>query len=103
VYLVFPIAMDRYIEVWGKKSGPMGRVHGLILNQEEGNSQVYHASVKQKSVQSTPLSEYVSSGAAGLFQGYQVYMLSSSFSAAKPKSEQHQHALDCEKRELSDR
>lgn len=103
IYLVFPIAMDRYIEVWGQQSGPMGRVHGLILNQEEGHSQVYHASVKQQKVLSKPLLEYVSSGAAGLFQGYQVYMLSSSFPPAKPKEEHHQKALDCEKRELSDR
>lgn len=103
IYVVFPIAMDEYISVWGQQSGPMGRVHGLILNQEGGTSQVYHASVEKERIQTLPLLDYISSASAGLFQGYQVFMLSPTFPAVKEKSHAHQKVLDCEQRILSDK
>ena len=103
IYVLFPIAMDEYIAVWGQRSGPMGRVHGLILNQEGGSSQVYHASIKQKRVQTLPLLDYISSASAGLFEGYQLFMLSPEFPEAKEKTTTHQQALDCEQRILSDK
>lgn len=98
IYIIFPIAMDRYIEVWGEKSGPMGRVHGLILDKEDTHTQVYHASVQEKKVQSLTLLDYVSSGAAGLFEGYQVYMLEPTFPEPQNNLDHHQETVDCERK-----
>ena len=98
IYVVFPVAMDRYIEVWGKKSGPMGRVHGLILDKEDNHQRVYHASVQEKQVQSMTMLEYVSSEAAGLFEGYQIYLLVPTFPAAPTELEQHRRTVDCERK-----
>ena len=98
VYVIFPVAMDRYIEVWGQKSGPMGRVHGLILDKDGDYAQVYHASVQEKEVRSMTLLKYVSSGAAGLFEGYQVYMLEPVFPSAQKTLDHHQRTVDCERK-----
>ncbi|MAA79466.1 MAG: hypothetical protein CL916_09420 [Deltaproteobacteria bacterium] len=98
VYVIFPVAMNRYIEVWGKQSGPMGRVHGLIFDKEDTYSQVYHASVLEKQIQSMTLLEYVSSGAAGLFEGYQIYMLEPVFPAIQKETIHHQQTVDCERK-----
>lgn len=101
IYLIFPIAMDRYIEVWGKESGPMGRVHGLILDKDGTSANVYHASIQEKKVHGMTLLEYVSSGAAGLFEGYQIYMLESNFPPIRYNTDHYQQITDCERKALS--
>ena len=98
IYVVFPVAMNRYIEIWGKESGPMGRVHGLILDKEDSFAHIHHASVQEEKIQSMTLLEYVSSGAAGLFEGYQIYMLEPTFPAEKHMSNHYQQITDCERK-----
>ena len=75
VYISFPVATRRYISIWGKKSGPMGRVHGLIINKEKGIATVYHASIDQGRVASEPFEQYVLAPGSRLFRGYKIYQI----------------------------
>ena len=95
VYMIFPVASRQYNEIWGKKSGPMGRVHGLILDKEVGVAQVYHASIDKNKVQRLPAQSYIESLAAVNFDGYQLYRLHSQL-AQPVYSESHKQALRCE-------
>ena len=97
VYMIFPVASIRYNEIWGKESGPMGRVHGLFLDKEGTYAQVFHASITKKKVVTTSLQKYVESLDAALFDGYQLYQISSTISPSQP-FRAHEEAISCEQR-----
>lgn len=83
VYFVFPVSSDPYIARYGKESGPMGMVHGLIMDVRNVTSgeggvkaiTVHHASITKKRVVSRGLNEYVLGKASSLFAGYTIWGL----------------------------
>ena len=79
LYMAFPIATARYLRIWGKKSGPMGRVHGLIINKEENKAEVYHASIDWGKVKHEPFDRYVLAPGSRLFKGYKIYQIGKTF------------------------
>ena len=95
VYIIFPIAMDRYIEVWGENLVQWDAYTASFWTRKI-RIQV-STSVQEKKVQSLTLLDYVSSGAAGLFEGYQVYMLEPTFPEPQNNLDHHQETVDCER------
>lgn len=83
VYFIFPVSSDPYIARYGKESGPMGMVHGLIMdvrNMTSGEGgvkaiTVHHASITKQRVVSRGLNEYVLGKASSLFAGYTIWGL----------------------------
>lgn len=79
VYVIFPVATERYIKIFGKPSGPMGLVHGLILDvtPDEGAPQkvIHHASITRRAVISKNLETYITSPATKNFLGYTLWEL----------------------------
>jgi hypothetical protein len=101
LYLAFPVATQRYISIWGKKSGPMGRVHGLIINKENNESTVFHASIDQGRVASEPFDKYVNASGSRLFRGYKIYRIKNIYSPKDNNilsSENLNNILSCEKK-----
>ena len=76
VYMAFPIASKDYLKIWGRKSGPMGLVHGLIINRENRKSVVYHASIDRGMVAHEPFDKYILSFGSRLFKGYKIFKIS---------------------------
>ena len=99
IYLAFPVATTKYLSIWGKKSGPMGLVHGLVVNKEEGKAIVYHASIDRGKVAHEPFSKYVKAPGSALFKGYKIYELKEYYDPVKDKkfsNKDFQEILTCE-------
>ncbi len=79
LYVIFPVASVGYIQLFGKKAGPMGLVHGLILDVQEKNGQktqtIHHASITRRAVISKDVEIYVTSKATKKFLGYTLWEL----------------------------
>ncbi len=101
IYMIFPIAGNRYNKIWGKNSGPMGHVHGIILDIQTGRkATIYHASVSDKKVSNTSFDEYINSTNARLFLGYNIYNLEPVWGndSSKKFEKIHKEILSCEKK-----
>jgi len=98
IYMVFPVAGRRYNQIWGRKSGPMGRVHGLMVDKHKGNSQVFHASIEKGKVLSEPFERYVNGMGSRLFKGYSIFSISNTYMAKKISDQgKIKKILECEK------
>jgi hypothetical protein len=99
IYFAFPVASPRYLRIWGKRSGPMGLVHGLIINKENNLSTVYHASIDRKEVASESFSRYVRAPGSRLFKGYKIFSIAPFYNPDKEKKftrENFNNILSCE-------
>ena len=102
VYMVFPVATPKYLAIWGKKSGPMGRVHGLIVNKEK-IPQVFHASIDWGRIMTEPFKTYVLAPGSNLFKGYKIYKIDDQYKISAPQDknkEKIQKILACERQIL---
>lgn len=98
IYLAFPVAGNRYNAIWGKKSGPMGRVHGLFVDKQNGQSQVFHASIDRGKVANEPFEQYILSAGSGLFKGYSIFTISAKYFPTKGEiSSKGKEIINCEK------
>ncbi|MEC7986218.1 MAG: N-acetylmuramoyl-L-alanine amidase-like domain-containing protein [Myxococcota bacterium] len=79
IYLLLPIAGEQYLDIWAKDSGPMGHVHGFILDKDGVHLQIYHASLEKGKIATEMLKEYIRTDSAQLFVGYKIYALQSKF------------------------
>ena len=70
-YIAFPIASDDYLEKY-HHSGPMGRVHGLLLEVTEQATTVHHASTAYEAIVSDPLAVFLDD-IGDFFRGYDLY------------------------------
>lgn len=110
VYLVYPVASDRYIAAFGQSSGPMGLVHGLLLDIDSSKfgiqrAMVSHASITRKTVVTKPLAEYIHSPATQNFLGYTLWKINSEWQSQKPtgaETKEIEHLLQCEKNIMVD-
>ncbi len=75
IYLLLPIASDAYLKIWGKESGPMGHVHGFLLDKDGTSVYLHHASLDRGKVTAVALKDYLRSESAQLFDGYKLYAL----------------------------
>jgi hypothetical protein len=85
-YISFPMAGDKYLEMYGKNSGPMGMVHSVILEvnpmaeqavnpyPKSASAAIYHASTFRGSVVKMELPEYINKMQT-IFDGYTVFEL----------------------------
>jgi len=78
-YVMFGVATDKYNEIYGKESGPLGLVHGMFLEisqaPTENSIKVYHASTAAKRVKNERLNAYVAKMTQSLHRGYALYEL----------------------------
>jgi hypothetical protein len=103
LYVAFAIAKDRYIDLHGASSGPMGRVHGLIIDlsgppgRNPSDTVVVHASTDAGRVSRVPLDEYVGR-MRGIHQGYDFYRLDPAWQPSKsPVNAEMREILQCER------
>ncbi|MBY0472279.1 DUF1460 domain-containing protein [bacterium] len=90
-YLFFGVATTKYLERYGKESGPMGLVHGMILElfgEPGGRSNeqmfVYHASTSAGKVMHENLDKYVTRMTENLHAGYVLYDLNPEWDHSTP-------------------
>lgn len=75
-YFLFGVPSEKYNKIFGKKSGPMALVHGMILEADlENRLWIYHASTDSGKVEKEPLQNYVDRMAYRRHIGYQIYSL----------------------------
>ena len=58
-YILFGVASERYLELYGVQSGPMGQVHPAILEVTDRSATVHHASTALEQVASVTLEEWI--------------------------------------------
>lgn len=79
IYVMFGVATDKYDEMYGKESGPLGLVHGMFLEVPSSATiktvKVHHASTAAKRVKVESLKDYVAKMRQSLHRGYAVYEL----------------------------
>lgn len=97
-YVAFAAAKARYLELFGKGSGPMGLVHSLVIHVGEtaeggadagdhtAGAEVFHASTLLGAVTRVGLAEYLES-MWSVFDGYALFDLDPSWDAAAPAAE----------------
>lgn len=84
-YVIFPVASERYLQRYGKLSGPMGQVHAVLLaaegepgvkpeDRDAAQLKVYHASISSGKVMEAELGSYLLN-MWNLYRGYVVYEL----------------------------
>lgn len=83
-YIMFPVASERYLQKYGKLSGPMGQVHAVLLaaeapgvkpeHRDAAQFKVYHASISSGKVMDQELGSYVLHN-WNMYRGYVVYEL----------------------------
>src|SRR2546430_13172791 len=80
-YFLFGVATAHYQKLYGKNSGPMGLVHGLIVEVRgdpktrdvDDDVIVYHASTSAKRVMHEPFAKYAKKMKQKMHKGYAVY------------------------------
>ncbi|MEK6579194.1 MAG: N-acetylmuramoyl-L-alanine amidase-like domain-containing protein, partial [Bdellovibrionota bacterium] len=72
-YFLFAVPTDHYQKIYGAKSGPLGLVHGLILEVTSKDLWIHHASTSSKKVMRQPIDQYVAEMRIKLHQGYVIY------------------------------
>jgi len=105
VYLMYPVASDHYIELFGQTSGPMGLVHGILLDVDNSKlgafrAMISHASITRKTVVTKPLITYIQSKATQNFLGYTLWKINPDWKGESPTDaelKEVQPLLDCEK------
>lgn len=99
-YVVFGVATQTYTEQFGKKSGPMGLVHGMFLEVNlAGDAWIHHASTSAKKIKREKLEKYIKRMRKELHKGYTIYELSTEWnpqSAARARSFEADQILACE-------
>lgn len=78
--VVYAVPTARYLEKYGKTTGPMGLVHGLLLTRGDRGWTVHHASITSHKVEAALLEDYVKANSS-LHKGYALYELDPNWSA----------------------
>lgn len=94
-YIMFGVASEAYIGIYGISSGPMGLVHPMVLKldpmpheeQERPvkNATIYHASIWTKCIHAVSLEPFIER-MKKLYLGYAVYELDPHWNFQKPMS-----------------
>lgn len=80
-YVLFGVASQKYEKQYGQKTGPMGLVHGILLEVTlSGEAHVYHASTSAGAIRKEELATYVRRMQRGLHSGYTLYEIDPSWS-----------------------
>jgi hypothetical protein len=78
-YVLFGLASERYLGLYGMHSGPMAQVHPALLRVDESGAHITHASTALERVAEVELSEWVHSNRR-LHRGSMIYALDPSWS-----------------------
>ena len=75
-YVFFGVASEKYLERWGRSSGPMAQVHGFLLHQAHNKNAaiVHHASIVKAKVVSSSLSRLLAE-TADLYRGFTIFRI----------------------------
>jgi hypothetical protein len=106
-YVMFAVPNVAYLNRYGRHSGPMGLVHGLILHLADlgadPRSTIHHASTSARRVMTQPLAHYLEANAA-IHRGYVLCELDTHWNPSQRVSlDAEAHALWKRERDLARR
>ena len=73
-YVIFGVANDRYLSLYGQDSGPMGQVHPALLEITDEHIEITHASTVAGAIDTLSLTEWIENSRT-LHRGTTLYSL----------------------------